>query len=252
MSTPEPQPQQSSSRPSLLPSPFSRTDQSLSPDPQPVQATSASIYSPDPDDLAYQPPEEEGLLQGPTFNPLFTLISDTTTGEIYHPSTYYVFADDDTAPDMLSTATSHALETHNPRARASQSQKMTAADLDVEERYLIVDLTTDGAAVTVAQSLAPRWAVTDAKLSAAPMFGGSDNGQEGGSMMLMVEGVSNGRETSPREGNGSKALRAHNMLNEARQKCGGSITAAMRDILASANSDLAILGKVVGVEQEPG
>ena len=252
MSTPEPQPQQSSSRPTLLPSPFSRADQNLSPEPQPVQATSASIYSPDPDELAYQPPEQEGLLPPPSFNPLFTLISDAATGEVYHPSTYYVFVDDDTAPDVMSTAALQALETYNPQPRPSQPQQITATDPDVEERYLIVDLANDGAAVTAAQSLAPRWAVTNAKVSAAPMFGGADNGQEGGSMMLMVEGVSNGRETSPRGGNGSKALRAHGMLNEARQKCDGSITAAMGDILASSNSDLAVLGKVVGVEQEPG
>jgi len=160
--------------------------------------------------------------------------------------------DDDTAPDMMSTAALHALETNNPRAQASQSQQITATDPDVEERYLVVDLASDGTAVTTAQSLAPRWAVTNAKVSAAPMFGGADNGQDGGSMMLMVEGVSNGRETSPRGGNGSKALRAHGMLNEARQKCGGSITAAMGDILASAKSDLTVLGKVVVDEQKPG
>ena len=183
---------------------------------------------------------------------MFTLISDAVTGEIYHPSTYYVFADDDAAPDALSTAALHALETHNSQARTSRSEQITAAEVDVEERYLIVDLASDGAAVTAAQSLAPRWAVTDAKLSPAPMFGGGDNGYEGGSMMLMVEGVSNDRETSPGGGNGGNAVHAHNMLNEARQKCGGSITAAMGDILASANSGLAVLEKVVRVEQEPG
>jgi len=242
--------QQSPSQPSLLPSPFNRPDENTSPDPQPVQATSASIYSPEPEHSDYPPADEGSLLPPPTFNPLFTLVSDTTTGEFYHPSTYYVFSDDETAVDSVGAAALHALETYSHDALSKAARGPTDANTEIEERYLIVDLAGDAARVSEAQSLAPSWAVTAARISAAPMFGAQDNGQDG-SMMLMIEGVGSGREQQ-RSGDHDSSQRAKLMLDDARSRVGGSITGAMGDVLTSVNKDLDMLDKILGLGPEPG
>lgn len=252
MSTSSPHPPSSSSKPSLLPSPFK--DSTPSPDPQPVQATTASIYSPDPSHStsAYAPleePSETSQVPLPLFNPFFTLISDTATGEFHHPSTYYVFSDDENAADSIGTAALHSLDTyaHDPHSDRARGSTSTGEDFDIEERYVIVDFTTDAAGVADAQSLSPRWAVTTAKMSAAPMFGGGDNGPDGG-MMLMVEGVSSGKDATRKTGHDAEQA----ILDETRAKFGGSITAAMGEILSSVNKELDMLEKVIGVEQELG
>lgn len=244
MSTPNPQ---SSSRPSLLPSPLARN----SPDPQPIQATSASIYSPEPEHStsAYPPPvqkpevqEQEGSVATPSFNPLFTFISDSTTGEFHHPSTYYVFADDESAADAIGTAALHSLDTyvHDPHSDRARE------DLEIEERYVILDFTTDGAGIISAQSLAPRWAVTGAKIAAAPMFGDSAEGDGSGGVMVVVEGVSSATGTKG-QGHDRQA-----MFQELRVKCGDSVTGAMSEILAGVNKGIDMLEKVVAVEGEIG
>ncbi|PYH86854.1 hypothetical protein BO82DRAFT_428204 [Aspergillus uvarum CBS 121591] len=57
-----------------------------------------------------------------SFQPFFTLIEDANTGEYYHPTVHYIFADDDT--DIVTEATLRALESesdpslvYNPKTR---------------------------------------------------------------------------------------------------------------------------------------
>src|ERR1700760_4366986 len=65
----------------------------------------------DPDqpcpDAPYIEPSATTLLPPANFNPFFTLIEDAATGEHYHPSIHYIFADDD--PILLTAASMRAL-----------------------------------------------------------------------------------------------------------------------------------------------
>ncbi|KAF2402815.1 hypothetical protein EJ06DRAFT_310251 [Trichodelitschia bisporula] len=147
--------------PSAPTSPRPQHDSPTDPEAEPTPDSEAPA-SPSADDAD---PDADGDADGddyPPFHPLFTLITDAQTGETYHPATYYVFSDDE--PDALSTAAIHALG--------------EGGDPTVEERYVVVDLAADGASVTAARSLAPRWAVTGAEVRGAPMLG--DARQVGG------------------------------------------------------------------------
>ncbi|TQV98499.1 chitinase 18-3 [Cordyceps javanica] len=125
------------------------------------------------------------------FEPLFALLTNTTTGATVHPRVHYLFSDDD----------------------ASIPTDDAAADAAAEHRSLVVDLTPtpahDAWSVAYASSLGPEFAVTAAALSkqqsegsstttsssaAEPNTGGSSGGGGGtghaAALMLHVEGVS--------------------------------------------------------------
>lgn len=269
MPSPSPPPEPTSCRPSLLPSPFPESaEQILAP--SPIQATTASIYSPGQDQdeppLPQQDDEEndypelqedqgETLLPPPTFHPFFTLINDSASGETYHPATYYVFADDD--PDVLTTATLHALEGQSSRYPEDEETVDTRNDGD-EERYLVVDMHEDGTRVKEIKSLSSKWAVTGAEIRGAPTFqqeGGAVGevgaGNEG--LMLMIEGMGmdvpisggEGKDKTAREM--AKKARARDRLEEATKRSQGDVIKGMEELALGMGGGLGILDKIVGV-----
>ncbi|EGR48204.1 uncharacterized protein TRIREDRAFT_62537 [Trichoderma reesei QM6a] len=118
----------------------------------------------------------------PPFEPIFTLLTNTTTNTTVHPRVHYIFSDDDASPVF------------------------TAPQTDPLHRALVVDLAPPSApngkwSVSWASSLTPDFAVTSSQLSlqqhgsnnsgGAPIAA-ADNGNENAattSVMLRVEGV---------------------------------------------------------------
>ncbi|PTB37820.1 hypothetical protein M441DRAFT_60977 [Trichoderma asperellum CBS 433.97] len=115
----------------------------------------------------------------PPFEPIFTLLTNTTTNTTVHPRVHYLFSDDDA------------------------SAVLTAPQTDPSHRALIVDLAPPANpsgkwTVSWASSLTPDFAVTASQLSLQQHGSGSGNndGDEGEnnegastSVMLRVEGV---------------------------------------------------------------
>ncbi|TFB02845.1 hypothetical protein CCMA1212_005053 [Trichoderma ghanense] len=116
----------------------------------------------------------------PPFEPIFTLLTNTTTNTTVHPRVHYLFSDDDA------------------------SAVFTAPQTDPLHRALVVDLAPPAApngqwSVSWASSLTPDFAVTSSQLSlqqhgsggAAAAAAGADNGNENTatSVVLRVEGV---------------------------------------------------------------
>jgi hypothetical protein len=239
-----------SPRTGLLPSPFSHNDEAVA---DVVAPAVASRYSPGPEppldaDDDYVEPQDGSLLPPPGFAPFFTMITDAESEETYHPSTYYVFADDE--PDVLSTAALDALDVYSPGA---QEEADTKAQLEgiarEEERYVLVSLGAEGTNVVSAKSLAPNWAITNAEVRAAPTFdGGEDQGSDG--LMLMVEGLGIGDTSSLLSGRTSKERhsKAKDSFDEARRKGGGSIVTAMEDLAQGMIGGLHTLDKVTSLE----
>ncbi|EHK39971.1 hypothetical protein TRIATDRAFT_322460 [Trichoderma atroviride IMI 206040] len=115
----------------------------------------------------------------PPFEPIFTLLTNTTTNTTVHPRVHYLFSDDDA------------------------SAVLTAPQTDPLHRALVVDLAPPANpsgkwTVSWASSLTPDFAVTASQLSLQQHGSGSGNneGDEGennegasSSVMLRVEGV---------------------------------------------------------------
>ncbi|KAH0489236.1 hypothetical protein TgHK011_009676 [Trichoderma gracile] len=115
----------------------------------------------------------------PPFEPIFTLLTNTTTNTTVHPRVHYLFSDDDA------------------------SAIFTAPQTDPLHRALVVDLAPPSEpngkwSVSWASSLTPDFAVTSSQLSlqqhgsGAAGAAGADNGNENAattSVMLRVEGV---------------------------------------------------------------
>ncbi|KAK1254577.1 hypothetical protein MKX08_008572 [Trichoderma sp. CBMAI-0020] len=115
----------------------------------------------------------------PPFEPIFTLLTNTTTNTTVHPRVHYLFSDDDA------------------------SAVLTAPQADPLHRALVVDLAPPANpsgkwTVSWASSLTPDFAVTASQLSLQQHGSGSGNneGDEGengegasSSVMLRVEGV---------------------------------------------------------------
>lgn len=146
----------------------------------------------------------------PPFEPLFALLTNTTTGTTVHPKIHYIFSDDDDA--------SIPMDAHGEDNNASGEQ----------HRGLVVDLVPtaahDGWAVSCASSLGPDFAVTTTDLSKQQSDGGNGGsepsnpgGGGAGSLMLQIEGVSRdpidlrsseaiGSGSLPSSGSGSGAV----------------------------------------------
>ncbi|KAH6900043.1 hypothetical protein B0T10DRAFT_13768 [Thelonectria olida] len=135
----------------------------------------------EPSELLHQDdnvPEETTSLSAPLppFEPIFTLLTNTTTNTTVHPQIHYIFSDDD--PSILAAA--------------------AAAD-PASHRSLVVDLepAAEGSAnrwaVSWASSLSRDFAVTGSNVALQQNEGGDDAGDDdrrgGGSLMLRVKGV---------------------------------------------------------------
>ncbi|KAF4449120.1 hypothetical protein F53441_7516 [Fusarium austroafricanum] len=148
---------------------MSGTDRVPSP---PDAATAASFQRPDLElshDQAAAAGENEAIeAPMPPFEPLFTLLTNSTTNTTVHPRIHYLFSDDD--PSMLATSVE-----------------------DPSHRALVVDLAparggdSSRWAVSWAASLTPDFAVTNSSVAVQQSEGDENGGS--GALMLRVEGV---------------------------------------------------------------
>jgi hypothetical protein len=278
-------------------SPPSRGERLL---PRPVQATSASIYEGDAtvlgqhgkgqgvtgvetvgegreedevldegeeqddeedDDYPAQHDDAGSLLPPQNFHPFFTLITDAITGETYHPSTYYVFSDDE--PDVLTTASLHALDSYSPQPAQSPSrtahpssdpsdevsERDEAAD---SERYVVIDLAPSGVQIHTAKSLSPEWAITGADIRGAPTFQASEDteGAGGGEgLMLMLEGMGIQGPPPTVKDEATRTKKSQELLEEARKRGGGSLVQGMEELRVGLCGGLGVLDKIVGLDE---
>jgi len=107
------------------------------------------------------------------FQPFFTLIEDSHTGEHHHPHVHYIFSDDD--PDLLTTS---ILDSSQPQEESEPTQ-----------RVILVDLNQDGKTVERIHSLSPDWQVSQVAISQAPSWNEATPERTTQGMMLKIDGV---------------------------------------------------------------
>lgn len=118
------------------------------------------------------PVREETLQPQPPFQPLFTLVTDSTTHVTHHPQVHYIFSDDD--PEILTKALAQYGQHASPDAHAARASPPAAYP---NERAIVLDLVPKpahnahpalsgpGYDVAWVSSLSPNWAVVAAKTS---------------------------------------------------------------------------------------
>jgi hypothetical protein len=176
------------------------------------------------------------------------MITDAESGETYHPSTYYVFADDE--PDVLSSAALHALDASSVQAqREADARVLVEGGVREEERYILVSMRPDGTNVAGARSLAPNWAVTNAEVRPAPTFDGGD-GEGSDALMLMIEGLGSGASSSvpPARTAKERRVNAEAVFEEARRKGGGNVITGMEELAQGMIGGIRILDKVASLD----
>lgn len=223
------------------------------------------------DEIPYpEPSSEQTILPPPNFNPFFTLIDDTTSGEHYHPYVHYVFADDDpvivTAAAMRSMGLddTHYLPETTPdpehqehRSMQHEDEEQAAQEPDtqvesplpppipgVKERYLIIDVAADGHSVVDAQSLSPEWQITNANVRSAPSF--ADEEAEDHAYMLRIEGV----EVPAKSKGKAKGEPGESKLEDAMGKVAGDVFAAMEGLVKGIEGGLEVAEKIIGREDK--
>jgi hypothetical protein len=263
--------------------------------PAEIQATSASIYSHNQDeehsdddeprrqedeaiedeDDDYPHPDETSLLPPPNFQPFFTLITDPVTRETHHPHVYYVFSDDAETEregsDVATVASLRALDqtAQQIQRQSGQPSKELAADDEIEERFVILDLEpatmVDGTStynVRHVSSLSPAWAVTSTGIGPAPTFEEDASNADPSAFMLRLEGIEldaavptvpgKKAKSTAKSRKGEAERRAADLLNEARKKStseqgdNGTLLQGMDEIWRGMNDRMGVLDKVLG------
>ena len=136
----------------------------------------------------------------PNFSPYFTLVANASI--THHPTVHYIFADDPSDNDPITTA---ALDLLNPSSPTGLEQDGSTTR---KERYALLDLDSSGTKVLNSQSMSPDWAVIGADVGAAPTWeGGADTQEgEGRGMMLKIEGMDAAAEAEQKQGGRDKEL----------------------------------------------
>ncbi|KAH7405926.1 hypothetical protein DE146DRAFT_779350 [Phaeosphaeria sp. MPI-PUGE-AT-0046c] len=218
-------------------------------------------YAEDDDDIPYpEPGSEQTILPPPNFNPFFTLIEDTTSGEHYHPYVHYVFADDDpaivTAASMRSLGLDETKYMPQEAPDGDEGQQTTEGGSEdgerpivesplplpipgVKEHYLIVDLGADGRTIVDAQSLSPEWQITETSIRTAPSF---DETAPDQGYMLRIAGI----EIAGKNKGKGKAQVGTDKLSEARDKSQGDIFGALDSLVLNVEGGLQIAAKIAG------
>ncbi|KAL7927190.1 hypothetical protein ACQKWADRAFT_279780 [Trichoderma austrokoningii] len=138
------------------------------------QPTASEAAAQDQQQQHHHDDDDDSII--PPFEPVFTLLTNTTTNTTVHPRVHYLFSDDDA------------------------SAVLTAPQTDPRHRALIVDLAPPANpsgkwSVSWASSLTPDFAVTASQLSlqqhGSSSSSGNNEGEDGAStsVMLRVEGV---------------------------------------------------------------
>lgn len=220
----------------------------------------------DEDDIPYpEPSSEQTILPPPNFNPFFTLIEDTTSGEHYHPYVHYVFADDD--PSIITAASMRSLGLDETKYMPQEAQDgdevqqhLEGASDDgerppvesplpppipgVKEHYLIVDLGADGRTVLDARSLSPEWQIIETNIRTAPSFDESAPDQ---GYMLRIEGI----EIAGKNKGKAKAQAGNDKLSEARDRSQGDLFSALDSLVQNVEGGLQIAAKIAGDAPAP-
>lgn len=132
------------------------------PEPSPPAPDTAASPSALPADPETQSQHQSAESASPAFEPLFTLLTNVTTGATIHPHVQYLFSDDDTS--VLSQPSD-----------------------DPDHRTLVVDLVPSGNTWSIqwASSLNPDFAITSSQLAVQR----NDDPDGDSSTMLRLEGV---------------------------------------------------------------
>jgi len=121
----------------------------------------------------------------------------------------------------------------------------------VKERFLLLDVGSDGASIVAAQSLSAEWQVTGTQVRAAPTWDEeavAEGGGISGGVMVRVEGVEvpqpqqQGKQKTPAGG--------EQLLQEARAAAGGDLFAGIEAVVGKFEKDAEVLRRVVGEREE--
>lgn len=163
------------------------------------------------------------------FQPFFVLIENSLTSEHYHPSIYYIFADDDT--EIITEAACQALaqdDAQHVTSEHEEDNKLPAVSDDVREHYILLDVQPcEGGSryeVTKAHSLSARWQVTSALISNAPTIDGADP-ESGEGLMLKIQGIGAIAETGL-----DGAGKGKESLQQMVERFGRELAAVMRTV----------------------
>jgi hypothetical protein len=129
-------------------------------------------------------------IEQPTFQPFFTLIYDSLTSEHYHPTVYYIFADDEEGPEVISDGVLRSL---HRLEHGDKDKNTTEGEPKIREHVLVLDIDLKpsgldepaGYEVTNAQSLSSDWQVGNVEVTNAPTM---SEGDSDGGLMLRIEG----------------------------------------------------------------
>lgn len=155
--------------------------------------------------IPQHPAAESGAVQSEretsTFQPIYTLLNNSSTRTTHHPQVHYIFSDDD--PDILTQALARQHD-----ANMNESASGPAPD----HRAILLDLSPDKNGsfnVAWATSLSPSWAVLDAQVSRISPPSSDGGGpadrntnmsqKEPDRLMLRIEGIEGGSLTSSSE-----------------------------------------------------
>lgn len=156
-----------------------------------------TLASPESQQQPPSPPAAAQQLQQtpPSFQPLFTLVTDSTSRATHHPRVHYIFSDDD--PDVLTSAlaqhhaTAFEHDTSSPEASGGASRPERAIVLDLVPTETDPETNASGVGYDVAwaSSLSADWAVTSARVSRIEEGEGDTEDDGAGRLMLRIEGV---------------------------------------------------------------
>ena len=189
--------------------------------------------------------------QSSTTNPYFTLIEDTTTGEHFHPSVHYIFEDDE--PDLLLAASARALggneEYRSPSMDKSEREEYESALLPVpppgtEERYIIMNMASDGYTVESAHSLSSDWQISDVNVGEAPTWGEDTSDTQGKGLMLSIRGSGLPMQTDKDDNDGETLLQNALVTDEV------PLMTATEHLAADFDKGQNVINKVIGAKRE--
>lgn len=184
-------------------------------------------------------------------NPYFTLIEDTTTGEHHHPSVHYIFEDDE--PDLLLAASARILggneDYHSPSMDKSEREEYESALLPVpplgtEERYIIMNMASDGYTVESAHSLSSNWQISDVNVGEAPTWDEDTSDTQGKGLMLGIRGSGLPMQTDRNDNDGVTLLQ--NALTPDEMP----LMIAIEHLAADFGKGQTIINNVIGTKRE--
>ncbi|CAG9989987.1 unnamed protein product [Clonostachys byssicola] len=192
----------------------------------------------------------------PRFEPIFTLLTNSSTNETIHPRVRYLFADDDPS-SIIAHEADHNADASSPGAAAHRTLVVDLAPRDPSSTTTN-NTTANNWSVSWAASLSPDFAITDSHL--LPMqqgdhpdtttsttnpgaHNGSSSSSPNGGLMLRIDGV----EREPVDVRGGPSASSSNSLPGS---SGSATAAAGREDVEALVDDfrrrMGVLKKVVG------